>query len=190
MNYLDREGIFKALPVSWCVKTSEKTASVAISIQFAILAQLNGNEWDDWGGYAEHQCLGDFYIVKRDGSVNQGPVEQLAASLGWTGDLRVVAAEPPPQTIVQITVKADTYEGKTRYRAEWINPGDYIPQAAGASAESVGQLQTQFGSLLRAAAAGALAGRKDQKLAPPAPTTPPPSGPTHPNSTGGDDLPF
>ncbi len=194
MTFIDREGIFKARPVSWCVKPSETTAAVAVSIQFSIISQLVENEWSDWSGYVEHIAIGDFYVIKKDRSVNQTTVEQLATSLGWDGNLRSVASTDQPDVICQITVKADTYNGQTRYRVTWINPEDYTPTPTGASVEDVTRLQNQFGSLLRAAAAGAQKGQPPKKPAPPAPgplpTTEPSSGPVHPDSTGGDDLPF
>lgn len=152
---LDREGIFKARPFTWEVYRAESGA-VGVSIGFEITAKLSESyEWDDWSEYEAHHCYGTWWVVKKDGSINQGPVEQLAAGLGWKGDLMTVSKEPVPEVIVQITVKEDTYNGKTRYRAAWMNPGEYAPTSSSTSPEDVQQLQARFGSLLRAAASGA-----------------------------------
>ncbi|MGE0191982.1 MAG: hypothetical protein AB7T63_08050 [Planctomycetota bacterium] len=154
MRRLDRPGIFRARPLSWSVRTSETSQAVAISIEFAVLAQLEASSWTSWAEYEEHRVYGQFYVIKRDGSVNQTVVEQLAGALGWNGDLRTVAG-PVPDVTVQITVKEDAYNGQVRFKADWINPGDHTPQVPGASQGEVGTLQARFGSLLRAAAAGA-----------------------------------
>lgn len=153
MKQLDRAGIFKAVAQSWFVQTKENSGSVAIGIQFLITAQLNGNnEWDDWSAYEEHGITGYFYVVKRDGSVNVPTVDQLVWSLGWTGDLAEVHALPVPAKEVQITVKEETYEGRTQFKVGWLNPGDFTPGPRGASDTEVKQLHARFGSLLRAAA--------------------------------------
>jgi hypothetical protein len=146
---LDREGTFKAKPLSWNVYEA-KSGAVAVNITFLVTAQWNGSTWDDWAEYAS-TCLGAFYVVKKDGTVNTVTVKQLSESLGWKGDLKEFL-DIPPEIEVQITVKAEDYNGATFYKAGWINPGDHVP-SFGASPEAVGKLNVRFGSLLRAAAA-------------------------------------
>lgn len=153
-NYLDREGIFKCRPVSWRVKSFEGKKSVAIAIEFVVLAQLNdANDWEPWDGYAEVRVWGDYFVVGKEGQPITVTCEQLASSMGWTGSLRAVAGGPPPDCVVQVQVKADTYKDSTRHKAGWMNPGDYMPTPGGAPADEVDLLDAQFGSLLRAAAA-------------------------------------
>lgn len=167
MRRLDRAGIFRARPLSWRMRNSDSSQAVAVSMEFLILEQLDGSKWASWSEYEEHNVYGDYYVVKKDGSVNATIVEQLVISLGWSGDLRDLA-KAVPDVVVQITVKADEWGGQTRFKAEWLNPGDYVPQSNAASTGSLDAAQARFGSLLRAAAAGAK---------PPAPTTPPPARP-------------
>ena len=140
------------MPREWWVNKADSGA-ISISIDFDITAQFNGSDWDDWSQYEPHTCIGDYWVVKKDGTVNQGTVEQLATSLAWDGNLASVRGAPP-RYLVQISVKADTYKGSTRYKAGWMNPGDFTPKG-GASDEEVQQAAGQFGSLLRAAASGA-----------------------------------
>lgn len=151
---LDRSGIFKARPATWKVKTFPNSQAVAISFEFVIVAQLDGSTWTDWTGYEPVRCFGDFFVVKKTGQPNVVTVQQLATSLGWNGDLRAVFGEPP-DCVVQISVKEEVYEGKSYFKASWVNPEDYVPQGGGADEATVEQLQTRFGSLLRAAAAPA-----------------------------------
>ena len=171
MSSLDRAGIFKARAESWRVKTFQNSAAVAISVEFVVLAELNGGEWADWTGYDEVRVWGDFFVVKKDGSPNVKTVQQLAASLDWGGSLRQVASPPPRDLVVQITVKAEDYEGKTYYKASWLNPGDYTPTPVGASEEEIGKLEARFGSLLKAAAGSA----KKPPVTPPKMSAPQPA---------------
>lgn len=148
---LDRAGIFKAKPTSWGVQKSEGSQSVAIAIDFTILAQLEGYEWADWSGYEEHTITGYFWVIKKDGSINSTTVTSICESLYWNCSLESIANDPVPDMVVQITVKEETYNGQTRLKVGWLNPGDYSPKAAYAPVEEVKELQTRFGSLLRAA---------------------------------------
>lgn len=165
---IDRTGIFKAVPVSWQVRSKE-TGSVAISIRFRIVAQLDEkNEWHDWQQYGEYQVFGDYWVIGKGGKVNDKTVEQLSTSLGWRGSLGEIANGTPPEALVQIKVDENTYNGKTSFRAGWMNPGDFVPQSGGEDAETVRGLDAQFGSLLRAAASkpSAPAGRPKQPPSP------------------------
>lgn len=152
---LDRAGIFKARPLSWAVRTFDNSQAVAVNMKFSIVAQLDGAEWVSWADCEEHVVYGSFFVIKKDGTINTQAVENLYAAIGWEGDLRQVAASPVPERIVQITVKAEEYQGKTQYKVAWINPEDYTPTPQGASEDDVSKLQARFGGLLRAAAAGA-----------------------------------
>lgn len=185
---LDREGIFKAKAVKWAVRKAESGA-VSVNMQFLILAQLDGDEWNSWEQVQDHFCYGDFYVIKKDGKINGTAVEQLVAALGWDGDLRSVVGEAP-NVVVQITVKADEYKGVTRYKASWINPEDFTPGAFGESDEDVKQLQARYGSLLRAAAAGAAGAKPATKAAPaaaPKPKAPPPAAKPMPAAVNGSE---
>ena len=153
MRQIDREGIFRAIPREWWVRTTDNSRAVAVSIDSEIIEQFNGTGWDDWSQYEQYTAIGDWWVIGKDGGVNVTAIEQLASSLGWAGTLDSVRGAPA-RVIGQLTVKADTYDGKTRYRAAWMNPGDFTPRS-GASSEEVVKLSAQFGSLLRAAAAGA-----------------------------------
>jgi hypothetical protein len=193
---LDREGIFKARPLQWRVYQAKEGQSVAIAVEYRITAQLDGKEWSDWSGFDEVRCWGRHNVIKRDGTPNTAMCQQLAISLGWGGSLREVVGGPPPDIEVQITVKAETYNGQTSYKADWINPGDYVPQAGGADEQEVGQLEARFGSLLKAAASKAkTAGKTPPKIASKTPASTAPfqvAEPSEPGKTTPDygDIPF
>lgn len=150
---LDREGIFKATPFVWKIQTSDRSQSVGLNIGFLILSQLDGDEWVSWAEADPHRVYGTFYVVGRDGKILSDKVKKLAEALGWRGDLESVERGGPPDRVVQITVKENLYEGKTTYRADWIEPENFVPKGRGADSAEVGALSQRFGSLLRAAAA-------------------------------------
>ncbi len=188
MMNLEREGIFKARILAWSVREADSGA-VSVNLRLLILAELEGTAWQSWEGFEEHAVYGDFYVVKKDGTVNTAAVEQLAAAIGWDGNLGSILGAPPDK-VVQVTVKADTYKDVTRYKAAWINPEDYTPTPQGESEGDVKKLQARFGSLLRAAAQGS------KKTAPPAKKAAPPAKQTAPAVTPSgepptdDEIPF
>jgi len=204
MPSIDREGIFQATCINWWLTRSDKSKAVAVSCEFQITAQLaEDGAWEDWTDYGM-TCHGDFYIVKRDGGLNETTITQLCTSLEWDGNLNSLS-EPPAGGIVQVTVKADEFNGNVRYKASWLNPGDFVPRAGSVAPEEVKSLQNQYGSLLRAVASKARNG-KPQPAAPakpaaaPQPAAQPAQRPVpavavaqqleHPESTGSDELPF
>lgn len=169
---LTRAGIFKAKPIEWAVRRTEGSKSVAINIRFHIIAQLDTGEWVDWSTYEDHHVYGAFYVVKKDGGVNQNPVEQLSQCLGWNGSFAQVLNQAPPDVVVQITVKEDEYHGKTSFKVQWMNPGDHAPGMRGEDESGAKELDAMFGSQLRAVAT---ASSGAPKAAPSGKPAPPPS---------------
>jgi len=160
-----------------------KSGAVAINITFQVTDQWNGGEWESWAEYAVNEVQGAYYVVKRDGAVNESAVEQLAKAIRWNGDLRTVIGQPP-DIEVQITVSEEVYDGTTSFKAGWLNPGDHVP-SFGASPEDIMKLHVRFGSLLRAAASASVpapakkTSTKTESKAEPVPRV-----------VGEDDLPF
>jgi len=181
---LDRSGIFKARPFDWSVQPSNTSKAVAISIGLLITAQYKNGEWTSWEEYEPHQTRGWWYVVGKNGQVNTVAVEQLAKSLGWNGDLKAVNGDVP-DVVVQVNVKASEYDGKTQYKAGWMNPEDFVPEPFGASDEDVSKLQVQFGSLLRAAASSVVKAK-----AKPLTKAPPPAAKKPTANPAEDEVPF
>jgi hypothetical protein len=150
---LDREGIFRARPLEFGLKKFDNSSSVAIAIRFKILDQLNqANEWESWQSY-DVEVDGDFYIVKKDGSMHEDQIKRLINSLNWDGDFDTIFADEFLPTDCQITVKSESYDGKEYYKATWISPYDYTPkQKFQVSSNDLSELKSQFGAKLRAIA--------------------------------------
>jgi hypothetical protein len=153
---LDREGTFKAIITDWYVKRSESSDSIAVSCRFAVRAQKNEEDgtWEDWSAFEEHVFGGDYWVVGKDGGINEMAVEQLVRSAGWDGKLESVRSGLPKIPVVQVVVKANTYKDRTTYKAAWMYPENYVGGKAGAveGSDEVRQLDNRYGSLLRASA--------------------------------------
>lgn len=195
MKQLAQAGIFKVRPTHWEVYEAQSGA-VAVSMTFLVLEELDeSNQWASWDGYEGHQVYGSWWMIKKDGTVNVGAVEQLVECLGWNGNLTSVVGDPPPKT-VQVTVKDEVYEGITRYKASWMNPEDFAGGGGSFGVDEVGvkALQSRFGSLLRAAAGTSKPKAAPKKKATAKKTGPKPAGADNPAVTGepvpDDDIPF
>lgn len=197
MIRLEREGIFKAKPLTWGVFQADSGA-VGIQMSFLILAQLDGSEWVSWADAEDHTVYGTIWVVKKDGSIVVKNVEDMYAALGWEGGMAEVSG-PVPDRVVQVTVKVEEYKGKTQYKVAFIAPENYVPGPQGAAPEDVKKIDARFGSLLRAAAAGAkrAAGggapkpaASASRAAPPPKHAAPTTKPDFPAPAKADDIPF
>lgn len=202
---MNQEGVTKARPIQWKVWNPPGKNSVAISILFQVEAMYDTDtgEWTDWRDY-DVQIAGSFWVIGKDGKPLVKKVEQLANLLGWNGDLMQIVETRPPNIVLQVTSKEDSYEGKLRYRADWIDHEDADPtgQGGGATPEQVQAIATQFGSLLRAAASGGrkppgggavtkpttVVGRTAGER--PSPDSPPPGKGPEPDPVDYSDIPF
>ena len=155
MRNLDRIGRYLVEIVEWSLRESRGGGAVGVAMVFKVLGDWYEDAWRDWREYEENRVEGSWWPIKKDGSVNQSAVDQLAESLGWAGDLSVFRG-PPLKMVVQVDVKLEEYEGKTSYRAAWMYHKDASTSGLGGVTEERGQeLETRFGSMLRAAASGA-----------------------------------
>lgn len=168
------EGTFKAQIESYGLKEME-SGSVAVSIRAHLLDLWNGEGWEPWGD-SNVEAAGDLWIVKKDGTLNSGQVEALIKCAGWDGNLESIVNETWRPTQCQVVVKADEYQGQTRYKIAFINDLNRTPGMMGnVDAGKAKELQARHGAALRA-----LAGNAKRNGAPaPAskPATPPPARP-------------
>lgn len=159
MDKLEQTGIFRCKPLSWEV-VKAKSGAVGINMSFLVVEELDGDKWLSWDEYDDHMFYGTWWVVKKDGTVNQSAVEQLAKSLGWNGDIDTIT-DPAPDTIVQVTVKEETYEGVKRWKGDWMNPADHTGGGDfGVDGNEKKEIKSRFGSLLKAAASSALPAKK------------------------------
>ena len=183
---LDFTGRFQVQPLEWWLRESAGGA-VGVSIVFLVIAcwephadDPNGAPaWQDWSEYGPYRTGGTFWVVKKDGSVNQSGVDQLKAVFGWDGNIGQFYQAVPEGVKAQIDVTLEEFKGQQSYRANWLYPFDApVGGGAGMASEEKGrEINNRFGSLLRAAASGGTG---------PAKPAPKPKGGDGPD----DDLPF
>ena len=182
MNDLDRIGRFRVEPIEWAVREAPSGA-VGVGISFRVLEEWDTDqeEWRSWGEYEPYQVRGTWWVIKRDGTISQNGIDQLSGTFGWDGDLKTIG-KSPPKGKAQVQVAPDEYRGKVEFRAEWLHGYDDDPTSStGGVNESRGkELDTRFGSLLRAAASSS------PKVKAPAPSAPD----EKPIADPDDDLPF
>lgn len=170
---LEDDGVYRGFPVSWTVEpsTKEGSESVAIAFRFAVHQKWHP-EQKDWsevwptGYFVENRT----WIVKVDGKPNPGAIESLSKCGLWDGDWDKLAG-PVPNVFVLLDVAAETYEGTTRYRANWVNPNADEPKARGsfspADPDLLASMRQRFQSQTKAIAGGKKGGAAP---APPAPS--------------------
>lgn len=154
-------GEFRAIPISWVIETTEKSAAVALTIRWGIVSEwhaktaehegLWSDEWPD-GYYVDSKS----WIVKKDDTFNDQTAAALAKAGVWHGDFDAIG-NPPPDVVCILSVEKEEYEGKTYHRAAWINPNADKPTARGelrsAPPAKVNELKARFQSQARAVVA-------------------------------------
>lgn len=152
---IDRAGTFKARIREYALKEYQSGA-VGLYMVFDIEAQWDGEAWVDWTAY-QVDADGTVWIIKRDGTLNNKSVEALVA-LGWDANLESFAHGACELSPCQIVVRPEEYEGNTTYRVAFINPYDASPGVQGGIApDKAKELQSRYGSALRAIAGNAKA---------------------------------
>ena len=130
---IDREGVFKARPRQWSVTNPPGKKSVGIRILFGIDSQYDpaSGSWGDWTQYGDWTVEGTFWVIGKNGQILADKVAQLAELLGWDQQLTSIVQTNPPSELVQVTVRADSYKGETRFRADWLAAVDADPTGGG-----------------------------------------------------------
>ena len=147
MPQVDRAGIFKAAPPTEYALEKSKEGAWGVRFRFELTDYLNGSEWVDWSVYGQH-AYGTVWFLRKDGKPNVRGVETLRDVLGWDGDPASIENRTWTPPACQVVVKADEYNGKTRFRVEWINP--WTIRCRSGNDSDVADLKARFGPTLRA----------------------------------------
>lgn len=138
---LKREGRFKAKILRHAVNETGQNRLVTFMAEFQIVAELDDDVWHP--REASEEITGYFYLEKKDGELNSGIIKSLKSALGWDGvdpfwlqdtDLR--------GRVVQLNVKAEVYDGKTRYKVAYIDAEDVTGSGAPGIEPAVGALRS------------------------------------------------
>ncbi len=197
-NPVDREGVFRGEIVEYGLKQMDSGAvAVGVVVNLTDLWDADNQTWHPWFDYAM-SAPGDIWIVKTDakgGGINQRAAESLIRFAGWDGNLESITGQTWKPTPVQVTIKAEEYQGATNRRVAFVNDWARVPGSVGNVDETKAkELQTRFGGQLRAIAGNARRSVPAPQTSRPA-TPPPPAtavvGATSANgAAGSEDIPF
>ena len=166
MPTIENEGDFIARITRREVKPMETSRAVALYAEFTafhFFDETNGT-WIELT--APYTTTGDFFVIGKEGAINEAKVREVKTATGWNGDL-VEWVDPnwTPHD-VRITVKAEKgRDNRTYFKVAWINDRDSPPgrTVKAANLDAIRSLNLQFGASLR---------RVGGKGAPPPPPRP------------------
>jgi hypothetical protein len=149
-NLLQQEGTFRGAITGYGLYEAESGAcSVKVTVKIDDI--FHEGQWHDWRG-EDMEAHGELWVIKKDGGINESSVKSLITAAGWDGSLLSLTEgtwQPQP---VQIVVTADNYKDETRFRIAYINEYDRMPGGGNVTTGKAQELQTRFGSALRAVA--------------------------------------
>lgn len=192
---VDRIGNFQARILEYALKKASEGEAVAVALKVHLLSMWNPDteSWDEWDVYMM-TAIGDQWIIKKDGTLNNRACESLVRCCGWDGTLESISEKTWEPIDCQVKIGVDTYNGKTRFRIDWINAFDSIPgKFEELPPDKVQSLSQQFGSQLRALAGSHRANSTPTpKSKPEKPKrSPPPTKAAEPvGAPPADDVPF
>jgi hypothetical protein len=188
MQPVDRVGIFRAQIVEFGLNEAE-SGSVAINIRAHLTEWWDGEKWVDWNP-SQQECDGSLWVVKKDGSANEGAAESLMRHAGWDASFSSVVNGTWKPTPCQVEIREDEYKQKKRKRIEFINDFSRTPGAlSNVDSSKASDLDNRFGPSFRALAGNVMRNRPSPGggSRPPAPPPPEMAGAAAGNSDG---IPF
>ncbi len=156
---VDRIGNFRARIIEFGLKKASESESVAVALTVHLTEMWDADTetWQKWDVYMM-TAIGDMWIIKKDGTLNNRACESLVRCAGWDGTLESIAEKTWEPVDCQVKIGTDTYKGTTRFRIDFLNSFDSIPgKFEELAADKVQNLSQRFGSAIRAIAGTARA---------------------------------
>lgn len=205
---IEEMGHFRCRPIRWEMEEYD-SGSACIFYRMAVVQKWSDGD-ETWtqeyppGYYVDHRA---WVVSKRDekgrSKLNEKTLASLAKCGIFDGEFDRINSEPPPQEVVIAQVDEDQYEGRVRYRANWVNPNSDRPEIRGSGgyrptdSSMLERIKRDFQSQARAIASSATGSNRPkpqgQPAPPPTPPVPPrppqsnaPPSPSPRESTGGD----
>lgn len=192
MSMVDREGFFRAVITDYGLNDAGSGA-VAVSLKVSLTEMWGDGEWIPWEQYGQ-EANGSCWIVKKDGTLNDGQVQSLIKHGGWSGDLLDIVNRKWEPTKIQVQILREVYKDQPRYRISFINDWAREPGGCGNVDEGTARaLAARFGSALRAIAGNAKRNTPQPAGLPSVPPPPPPqpvSTARKQEPTSAADIPF
>lgn len=175
-----REGRFKATIGEHAVGETGPNRLATFICQFRLMQELVNGEWEpvdeNWW------ITGYFYLEKRDASLNEFAIEQIQEALGWDGrDPFWLQDTDFSGHVVQVKLAYEKFNGQTRLKVQYVNPGDWAGAAVRKADDSTRwNIQSRLGPKCRANAGPSVKGAAPPAPAPPPPPEAPPEAPPPP----------
>ena len=149
-----RDGRFKASILDHGVSDTGPNSLATFVCQFQPIQELVNGEWEPVE--EDFEITGYFYLEKKDGSLNTFTLDKLKAACGWDGrDPLWLQDADLSQTIVQITLGYEQYNGQDRIKVRFIDAEDAVGGAIPHADDSARKaIKTRLGAKMRALAGG------------------------------------
>jgi hypothetical protein len=145
---LTQTGTFRGHIVNYGLTESQNKAT-AICITLQIEDIFDKGEWYDWREY-DLEVSGDLWIIKKDGSLNEQQIRAVTQYANWDGNLLSVVNHTWEPSAIQVVVQENIFKENVSYRINWINAYDSIPGGGNITPDKAKELQSRYGSQLRA----------------------------------------
>ena len=122
---LDRAGNFRGRITSYELREHD-SGTVGIAITVAIDDFWNGESWEDWKQY-EFECLGEIFVIKKDGSTNTKAVESLVQHAGWAGTFGSISSNTWQPKPISFSAESNVYKDLETFRVAFLNEYDAVP---------------------------------------------------------------
>lgn len=165
-SMIDRPGRYKAEITDWSLGETKggpdgQGKIPVFTIEFLATEFQDGANWHDWTEY-QATIRGYFFPFKKNTSPNETTINNLMRTLEWNGcSLNSLQEGNYVGRLVQIVVKEETYEGKTRLQVAWIDPGDFEGTLKKLDEQDVKVMAQNWDSKLRAINGGKGKGNGD-----------------------------
>lgn len=149
------EGRYRAMILDKSVHETGQNNLATWVAKYQLFSIWDGQDWQPVDPPPE--ITGYHYIEKKDGTLNDVQIGQIKAATGWDGRDPVWLDEFDHSAVqVQVTIKAEEYNGQTKLKVAWLDGADSDPNGGGIKKDPavVKSIASRLGSKLRAAAGG------------------------------------
>jgi hypothetical protein len=150
-------GRYLARPINWTVEESGNDKLPTFVCSFDLFNFLGREGWQE---VSDLQITGYFFLMKKDGAMNERTIKSLRDALGWDGrSINSLANSDWAGAEVQLVVGSEEYQGKTKIKVQFINPRDYEPGHIEKDPVVIQSVATRIDMQLRALAGSAPAAK-------------------------------
>jgi len=139
---IEQEGHFRCNIVEYALR-KVSSGAVGVYIRCRLLELYDQEDWTEYEAQG-YETDGTIWIVKKNGELIANNVKSLRQFAGWNGNLVSIADDTWKPTRCQVQVTKESYNGKTSFRASFINGWDSTPGARSLRADEAQQLQSKL----------------------------------------------